>query len=415
MDFGRDYSFKGKIYPFRDRPDVAIDVLWFPVPLDSPYVPYPNPFVLRNWDRLEQLPQTQLGTDQFIREKWLGPRPLNTPGTPCGTADEWQNGLLYSRWIADGYACSCPEPIYMTVVNSVRCDDGSLVISPNTDDVEAHINVSHDNHWLVTQFFKAAFAGFPAASFQPFTGFDQVALQIVDTTGTLRAEYKSVDSGATWALRCYDSSGNLRVNLTDDGSLFLENASGSHIVDLRADNDSTFIVGGSWLWSSPGVIRVDGQMQMGRGSTMVAPATTSATLQVAAPGSGDTLAFSVGDQSSGTFVPTFEVFDEIAGVTPAHVQINGSGPGFRYGITVQYTEPMGGVAIQPLNSAAGTNDPFTISDPSGIPRFVVDHLFQLSSSGITGTAGPPGVAGYKLQWTDLNTGLTWYIPLYPAF
>ena len=415
MDFGRDYSFVGKMYPFKDRPDIAIDVLWFPVSLDSPYVPYPNPFVLRNWDRLEQEPQTELGTDQFFRQHWSGPRPINLPGTPCGTADEWANGLLYSVWVNDGYRCSCPEAIYMDFVSHLRCDDGSLIVAPSSGEVEEHINTSHSNHWIVPQTFISNSSIVPGVTMSAPAGTNIIVYQVKDQLNRLRSEFRSTNSGTNFSLRLYDTVGIVRSNLRDAGSLSMNDAGGGHFIDLTTAGDSTFSVAGSWLWSSSGRFRVAGSMQLGVGTTLLAPANTSATLQVAAPTGANPLAFSVGDQSSGTFVPTFEVFDAIPGVVPAHCQMNGSGPGFRYALTMQYTEPMGGLAIQAVNAVPGSNDPLVITNPAGVPQFECDPAFVLGSTQVTPTAGPPLVAGFKLAFRDLNTGIVWFIPLYPAF
>ncbi len=151
VDVGRDHAHYGNIYPFRDKPDFPVRVLFYPLPLSTPNVPNPNPFVLRNWDIIEQLPVPNIGTKYDPKEYYFGPLPINQPGTPCGTADEWENGLLYSTWIAGGYSCACPGNIMPSYVSSVRCDDDSLVVSPATDNAELHINLTHTNDWLAHQ------------------------------------------------------------------------------------------------------------------------------------------------------------------------------------------------------------------------------------------------------------------------
>jgi hypothetical protein len=100
------------VYPFKDRPDQGIQVLFYPVPPDTPYVPFAHPFVLRNWDRLEELPIPILGTRYDAKKYYFGQLPINLPGPICGAEVDWQNGLLYSTYIADGYACACPAMIF---------------------------------------------------------------------------------------------------------------------------------------------------------------------------------------------------------------------------------------------------------------------------------------------------------------
>jgi len=109
VDFGRDYQHFGRVFPFADRPDVAIDVLWYPVALNKPALPFGHPFVLREYDRREGLDQTPLGTDQTYWRRYRGQTPTPLPHKFCGSADQWTNGLSYETYIADGYQCDCPQ------------------------------------------------------------------------------------------------------------------------------------------------------------------------------------------------------------------------------------------------------------------------------------------------------------------
>jgi hypothetical protein len=203
-------------------------VLWFPLSLDVPNVPYPNPFVLRNWDRLEQEPQTELGTDQFYREAYTGPIPINLPGTVCGTPDQWANGLLYSEWLAGKYACDCPEMIFMSTVASVRNDDGSLTVAPNTGLVEVHVNTSHRNDWLTEQTFKPSSAATPAIECQAFTGQASPYMQCRDDAGALAWSINPSDFGKGSALWLFDTGGHVGGFVSDHGAITLiEHASGS--------------------------------------------------------------------------------------------------------------------------------------------------------------------------------------------
>jgi hypothetical protein len=79
------------------------------VPFDTAPVPYANPFVLRNWDVLERLPQTALGTDQAYKRIHRGNRPFPGPECFSGTQDQWENGCLYSDWV-NGLYTNCCSP-----------------------------------------------------------------------------------------------------------------------------------------------------------------------------------------------------------------------------------------------------------------------------------------------------------------
>jgi hypothetical protein len=108
VDFGRDYRHFGRIFPFYDRPERFIYVLWSPCALDTPGIGIPTIFNLRNWDRLEQLEQTTLGTDQDYTSYFHTPFNVPPGDNYCGSAEQWLNGVSYEDWINDRYTCSCP-------------------------------------------------------------------------------------------------------------------------------------------------------------------------------------------------------------------------------------------------------------------------------------------------------------------
>lgn len=155
MDIGRDYAHVTKIYPFRDAPDQGVDVLFWPLPIDSDHVPYDNPFVLRSWDRLEQEAPPILGTRYDKKVYYTGPLPDVQPGTPTGTADEWRNGLLYSKYVAGEYSTNCLEWVMPNYVVDVYSPDGTLTVSPHDGHVLADINLGNSNTWTATQQFLA--------------------------------------------------------------------------------------------------------------------------------------------------------------------------------------------------------------------------------------------------------------------
>lgn len=121
------------------------------MPYSNPCVPYANPYVIRAWDVRENEPQTVLGTDQSLRQYYNIPVPSGAFQQFSGTLDQWQNGVSYATWLAGGYTKNCPN-WNPSMVNSVVCTDGSLIISPTTGNVVAAINPAHHNVWLTSQY-----------------------------------------------------------------------------------------------------------------------------------------------------------------------------------------------------------------------------------------------------------------------
>lgn len=201
MDVGRDYAHFGLLYPFADRPDQSVRVLWFPVPLDRPNVLPPTPFVLRNWDRMEGLEETRPGAGQDVLEYYYGPLPINPPGKPCGTPQQWLGQIDYATWLGGGYSCNCPGPILPIYVSSVTCDDGSIDVAPTTGDVVLHIDTSHTNVWEVEQDFNAL------VKIDVSTLANYIALEIVGNVGSGAADVLQIISNGLHQLL-----GRLRIN-----------------------------------------------------------------------------------------------------------------------------------------------------------------------------------------------------------
>jgi len=235
VDYGRDYKFIGRMFPFHDRPDIAVRVLWFPVSLDTPTVPFPNPFVLRNWDRLEQEPQTELGTDQTYHEKYDGPLPINLPGTVCGTADQWANGISYADWLASPPACDCPEMIFMPTVNSVFNADGSLIVAPHVGDVEVHLAVDHPNTWTAKQVFTPALPGESAVEIKAKAGQNVPYALTRRSDGTVAMQSRPSSAEVDFLLEILAHGGQVTVQLDDSGNLKLRDATGAQGLDIAHD------------------------------------------------------------------------------------------------------------------------------------------------------------------------------------
>jgi hypothetical protein len=87
-----------------------LEVLFYRVPVDGPYLPFPTIFNVREWERLDYHGRTILGTDQNYFHKITGPIFTPPQHAPFGDPDLWQNGWSYAKWIAGDYPgadCSC--------------------------------------------------------------------------------------------------------------------------------------------------------------------------------------------------------------------------------------------------------------------------------------------------------------------
>jgi len=131
VDVQGDYLHVGAIFPFFDALNVSVPIIWYPVPLTTPALPYASPFVQRNWDIRDGLPQTPIGTVQGAYAPWNYDYPVGLPLTPSGTADQWANGVSYASYLAGEYTSgSCPpQAIYYSPCDQVLPVQWQLVVA----------------------------------------------------------------------------------------------------------------------------------------------------------------------------------------------------------------------------------------------------------------------------------------------
>lgn len=91
------------MYPFRDRPDVAVPVVWHPCEDNAERVP-PTVFRPHWWEIRDNYWRDGVGTpphkDWII---WRGPYPEKSVAPIEGTPDQWARGTLYSEYLAGVY------------------------------------------------------------------------------------------------------------------------------------------------------------------------------------------------------------------------------------------------------------------------------------------------------------------------
>jgi len=150
---GHAQAFYTNIYPFRSRPEEPVRVLFFPVANDTPFIPYPTPNILRFWDKLDQYEIPDWGTKYDPVEYYRGPLPVNSPGEPCGTAEQWMGDIDYDVYMAGGYSCDCPGVILPTYTIDVYSPLESLTIDPHNGHVLVDLNMGHSNTWQAIQNF----------------------------------------------------------------------------------------------------------------------------------------------------------------------------------------------------------------------------------------------------------------------
>jgi hypothetical protein len=88
--------------PFKDDLSKTVPYLFYRVPSTNPDGPV-TVFTDRFWDDIEHWLPPGVGVVPKSAKVYLGPIPPPTVGPLSGTLDEWQNGLLYSEYIANHY------------------------------------------------------------------------------------------------------------------------------------------------------------------------------------------------------------------------------------------------------------------------------------------------------------------------
>lgn len=413
MDAGRDYAHWGLVYPFRDRPDISQRVLWYPVPLDLPNIIPPNPFVLRNWDRLEGLPQTELGTDQYAVEYYYGPLPINTPGVPCGTDDEWANGLLYSTYLAGGYQCGCPTPTMPPYVSSFASPDGSLTVDHPTGDVHAVVNLTHGNHWLVTQEFQAGDNAHVPIIVHVLAGHSVNWFEIQNAGNVAQVRFTPPSASIYCPpLELTDAAGTRTVLLSDSSFLMNHNGIGQ-VFALTIAALTRMDFGSMWNRPSTGLFFVGSKVGIGRALYAGTPGTLPAELYVDMTGHTADVAFAVlGDLGSGP-VEVCTIDGTGNAYLAGFLLVGGTPPGTTAGV---FCRAIAGsdVIFQGIQNADTMQDYLMLDDSTG------SRIFGIAADGriLTNQAEPGfttlGTVVGRMAIRDSSDTIIGYVPLYDS-
>jgi hypothetical protein len=405
VDVGRDFPFFGKIYPFVDAPDQAIRVLFFPLPLDSPYVPYPNPFVLRNWDRLDGEPQTPLGTDQFFHERYYGPLPTFPAGHVCGTADQWANGLHFTIYNAGGYACTCPEFTVPTYVSSINSPDNSLTIAPTTGAVLAILNTAHANNWTAQQQIDTPSTITPALTLHMRAGQAVYPFAVTDGAGMTRLAIEppsSITDGcpiagyrASNAVAFYLSSTELRLAGDDGGDSF-----GIALSDhAEATYGSVIFValGGNTVFAS--TVRINPELTTSAGTTI------SCALSVENPLGLLVQSLRVTGFVSSAEKETFAVSALGDVLATELVRVGGTAGATVGQLTVETTDDRPGLVVRDGGGMSAGQLLVAARDAMNVPAFAIEKSGQIWTNQFAASTTPDPMVGQVAVYSQTGAYL----------
>lgn len=88
------------IYPFHDRPDIGIPVVFYEIPRGRPGLP-PTVFRPHWWEIRDLYERRGVGTPEHSEWRiWRGPYPQGEVQPLLGTPDQWKNGVSYADYLA---------------------------------------------------------------------------------------------------------------------------------------------------------------------------------------------------------------------------------------------------------------------------------------------------------------------------
>lgn len=386
-------------------------MLWFPVPIDTPSVPYPSPFVLRNWDRIEQLDQTVLGTDQNFKIRFTGPLPINSPGQVCGSADEWSNGVSYEKYLAGGYACNCPEPVYMSFVNSVHNDDGSITVFPITENVEVHLNTGHVNQWTVQQRFGTSNPALVAVDIQGALHQTAPYIQVRDGLGLKRFSIDNNTDELYCGLTVWKPDGFSCARLGYQGEFSLTSQVNGSAMSLTLIPYMFWFTPGFYIHCQTGDFRVHGRTAVGRDVSDHEPHNVLDTefeiycLQPAVD------LFKI-TRKRGLFIePIFTVSNDGSGSLAGQVHIGADTVSNTFVMTIRRSNNEGSLWLERPNFPDGSTFFLSCGETPYLPDFGIRGDGEIMSARTLAATTPGGVIR-KLAIYDEHNSLIGYIPIY---
>jgi hypothetical protein len=407
----RDFTHLTSIYPFAERPHVAVPVVWFRVPINTPLLGIPSPFVQRNWDRLNGDSEPSLGTKYDPKLYLTGPPPTIPAGEPCGTAEQWQGQIDYDTWAAGGYVCDCQGVSMGVYVIDVYDPTGSITVSPHDAHVLVNVNDTFAHHWLAGQ----TFSGGNAADV-PLTiafGASQTAalLLIGNTDGHTQFEIRPpIDDATTPILYLARRDGTVLVSMYD-GGINIEAGETGAVYNMAVADPVTFS-GQSFKWIPNRLIcqfvsRLAAGINVAVGSSAVLSAQIEITESSDSSDPPLRVVTTTGDDSTETFRVdnggTVSVFGQL------HAGMPVGGEGANIVVTVQIPGSRG-ILIQGATGQFANLLELTTDVYGNV--FAVGATGNLQTNQAQLATGPVGNLVARLPVYDANGTIVGWVPIY---
>jgi len=129
--------------------------------------------------------------------------------------------------------CHCPAAIYMSTVTDVHNDDGSLIVAPNVNSVEVHINTAHSNSWSIFQVFNSGNPLMPAAELQGFAGQTGSYVLTRRSGGTVAWQIRPSPAETVVQQEMFDTAGHLGFSVDTIGNMQLRDTAGTDILQFQ--------------------------------------------------------------------------------------------------------------------------------------------------------------------------------------
>jgi hypothetical protein len=407
----KDYHHLTSLYPFADRPDVAVPVVWYPVPMGTPCIGFESPFVMRNWDRLNMDSEPSLGTKYDPKLYLTSPPPSIPPGEPCGTAEQWHGQIDYDTWAAGGYSCDCQGVSMGVYVIDVYDPTGSITVSPHDAHVLVNVNDTFAHHWLAGQIFSG---GNPADV--PLTiafGAAQTAalLLITNQLGNTQFEIRPpLDDATTPILYLARRDGTVLVSMYD-GGINIEAGETGAVYNMAVADPVTFS-GQSFKWIPNRLIcqfvsRLAAGVNVAVGSSTVLSAQLEITESADSTDPPLRVVTTTGDDSTETFRldngGTVSVFGQL------HAGMPVGGEGAQIVVTLQ-SAALRGILVQGATDQFANLVELTAADYA--TRFAVGATGNLMTNQTQGASGPLGTLVARLPIYDAEGTLVGWVPIY---
>jgi hypothetical protein len=306
--------------------------------------------------------------------------------------------------------CTCPEPIYMSIVTDVHNDDGSLAVAPNVNSVEVHLNTAHSNLWSIYQIFNSGNPLMPAVEIRGFAGQSGPYTLCRRSTGTVCFQVVPGPTEAQANLEMYATSGGPAFAVSSAGDMSLSDTVSGNFVAFDVTSTGTRFFATGVFAIDGGDLRIQARTVMRENGAPGEPHPTQGVVDICQGVSSGETVFTVREDAAVGTAVFFQVWGGFAETPDSQVLLNAPVFGAKVSMAIFKPQASDGLRIVADHAGASTFPMLSVCAASGAAQLGMrEDGCLFTQAALTG--GPMTAIVHRWPIYDAFGNLLGYLPI----